>query len=167
MNDVSLDYLLLGKGKGDFSGGDIDPVLLESIEHELMTHGASVIHQLLPNYAHDISLIYNRVNRQLKPGAYYGELITDEVKYFLEIRRKYADQETKVVSKQEQPYVYDEEQRLFKKIGTRTEEVYGLPAADPIQDEGDDSPQVEEDIKGEGHRVTGRDIVNKGKENDK
>jgi transcriptional regulator with XRE-family HTH domain len=164
--DVSLDYLLLGKGKGDFGGGDIDPTLIEAIEHELKGYGQKTVNTLLRNYAYDLSLIYNRINRQIVPGKNYEALISEEVKYFIEIARRSEDYFNKESKDREKPYVHEEEQRMFKKItGADISESYGTTIANPIDD--DHSKVVNQDVSGSNNQVAGRDVVNKNSSKDK
>ncbi len=153
--DISLDYLLLGKGKGDFSGGEIDPLLLEGIEQELRRFNPALPAAL---GVYQIALIYNKVIRQLEPGMNWSQLVKEEVAYYREIRGRHLSQ-LNHIDEHDELHVYEEEQRLLKKIGSTVEEVYGAPAANPIED---GVTKVEQHIAGTNHQIAGRDVVNKG-----
>lgn len=153
--EISLDYILLGKGKGDFSGGEIDPLLLEGIEQELRRFNPALPAAL---GVHQMALIYNKVIRQLEPGMNWSQLVKEEVAYYRKIRGRQLSQ-LNHIGEHDELHVYDEEQRLLKKIGTTVEEVYGVPAANPIEG---GATKVEQHIAGTNHQIAGRDLVNKG-----
>ena len=157
--EISLDYLLLGKGKGDFSGGEIDPMLLEGIGLAFEVYDRLLLHRIRAGAAYDMALVYNRVIKQLRPGQNWGELVKDEVAYLVEIKKQQLEQESSGHGTSEPVHLHEEEQRHIKKIGATVEEIYGVPAANPI---GGDNVKVKQHIEGENHQIAGRDLVNKG-----
>ena len=128
-NDVSLDYLIPGKGRGDWAGGQVDPVLLEGIEKAFEEYDESVLKQLHTGTAHDIGLVYNRVIRMIKRDQNWGSIVQDEVAYLVKVRSVSSSQ----LSLGQPVTVHEEEQRLFHKIGTTPREVNGgLDVANPL-----------------------------------
>lgn len=88
---LSLNYLLLGRGTALWTGGKIDLILAAAIAEEFGEAAEAVRGrdlELFPSWAllgHNLGLIYNRVIQQLNPGAPFGDLVAEEVRYFREM----------------------------------------------------------------------------------
>lgn len=167
--DVSLDYLFLGKEGRDFGRDNINPVLLENITNTLIHEIKSSPTLREPTArilgvpglcAYYAAMIYNRVARHIKPKENWTKLIDDEVRYFVELKKRELEGEIPVP-------VHPEEKNLLKSLGSSAEEVHGKPIAD-LNDENAQGHQlgqthVKQNIAGDGHQIAGRDLINKRK----
>lgn len=142
--DVSLDYLLLGVSGRSYLGG-LDPMLLEGIGMEFEKTAPELL------TIHNVGLIYNRVIRLLEPNDNWTRAVREEVAYFAQISHAQSRVEIGKL-----PPIYEEESRVFKKVGIDANEVFGVS-------KNDDATSVKQHVSGNKNEVAGRDIVKKAK----
>lgn len=153
-NEISLDYLLLGKGTNTGYAGQIDPLLLDGIEMEFKDYIRTKTLDGVKCDAHDMALIYNRVINQIKPDQNWAELVEKEVHYLIQIRL--SDIARDKNGNSTPLLVHEEEQNLLKRSGSTVSEVYGEECLNPTEYNKSDISQT---ISDNNHQVTGRDVV--------
>lgn len=162
--DLSLDYLFLGKGTDRNHGGEIQPQLLSAIETAFSKFDEIDLEVMETGTAYDQALVYNRIIKQNFPEFKWYNLIEDEVKHLFEIRKINYDrymEDSNLFS--DKHIMHEEELRELNILQNEVNKMNKRMAKQKARLIGEKKASISQSVKGDNNQVAGGDISNNDK----